>query len=128
MDGTNEDRPGVAKRTSRAADRAAREGQAKPGEASNPSSPAEPPVAPGMINLTSLLLRNDGWLRCCPDGDSTLVFLKWKFTSGKWSNHYVMVVVYYWQLDYGLSLLRDKILAVEEGAHRPTRDTPYNHS
>lgn len=127
MAGTDAAKPGVAKRSSRAADRAAREGQAKPGEVGNTSPPSKAPVQPGMTSLTTLLCRPDGWLRACPDGDSTLVYLKWKFTAGRWANHYVMVLVYYWQLDYGLSLLLDKIAAVDEGARRPTQDTYYRH-
>jgi hypothetical protein len=128
MSGTGSPKAGVAKRRREHADSRARGSQGDARVGGNTSSPAQPQVNPGMTSLTSLLVRNDGWLRACPDGDSTLVYLKWKFTGGKWAGHYVMVLVYYWQLDYGLSLLLDKIAAVEEGAKRPTRDTPYNHS
>lgn len=76
--------------------------------------------------LLSLVTREDGWLRIVPARDTEQVYIKWKFSRGPWSRHYVMTVVQYWQMGYGLSLLVDKLDAVDEGSFKPTLDTPYS--
>lgn len=76
--------------------------------------------------LLSLVTRDDGWLRIVPARDSDSVYIKWKFSRGPWSRHYVMAVVQYWQMGYGLSLLLDKLDAVDSGAFKPTQDTVYS--
>ena len=76
--------------------------------------------------LSYLLMRDDGWLRLVPAADGKTLYLKWKFSRGKWSGHYVMAVVEVWQWDYGLSLLADKLEAVDLSVKIPTKDTPYD--
>lgn len=109
-------------------------GQAAPVDLS--VHPGTDPTAPSPHNagastaaagkpLADLVTREDGWLRITPIRDSGTVFIKWKFTRGDWAGHYVMSVVQYWQMGYGLALLLDKLLAVEYGSLRPTKDTPY---
>jgi hypothetical protein len=76
--------------------------------------------------LLSLVTRDDGWLRIIPSRDSESVYIKWKFSHGTHAGYYVMCVVQYWQMGYGLNLLVDKLEAVEKGTFKPTRDTPYS--
>jgi hypothetical protein len=76
-------------------------------------------------SLSYLFLRDDGWLRASPKDGKTL-YLKWKFTNGRWAQHYVMVVVDLWLWDWGVQLLEDKLNAVDAGIFRPSKDTWYN--
>jgi len=75
--------------------------------------------------LSYLLMREDGWLRLVPAADGKTLYIKWKFSRGKWSGRYVMAVVEVWQWDYGLTLLADKLEAVDLSIKIPTKDTPY---
>lgn len=61
-----------------------------------------------------------------PGRDTESVYIKWKFSHGPHAGFYVMAVVQYWQMGYGLSLLVDKLDAVDEGSLKPTRDVAYN--
>lgn len=70
-------------------------------------------------------LRDDGYLRQIPDGEHEEVFLKWKFTSGKHPNHYVMAKCTVDQLGMGYWLLRRKVQEVDIGARKPTIDRYY---
>ena len=76
--------------------------------------------------LLSLVTREDGWLRIVPARDSESVYIKWKFTHGPHARCYVMAVVQYWQMGYGLALMVDKLDAVDAGKLKPTLDTPYS--
>jgi hypothetical protein len=91
-------------------------------------TPHSPAAATGNSGgaLLSLVTREDGWLRIVPARDSESVYIKWKFSRGPWSRHYVMTVVQYWQMGYGLSLLLDKLEAVDSGSFKPTQDTAYS--
>lgn len=75
--------------------------------------------------LKELLRRDDGWLRIVPHETGSIVFAKWKFTSRKWPNHYVM----YRSEDMDIAgmlwgLLR-KVEAVDAGVLKPVYDHPY---
>lgn len=78
-----------------------------------------------LAALQALCVRNDGWLRIVPHDDGSVVFAKWKFTSSRWPNHYVM-----WRCDdedYSAMLhgLLAKIEAVDRGDEKPVYDTYY---
>lgn len=63
----------------------------------------------------------DGWLRAVPSDDG-VTYLKWKFTSGAYPNHYVM----FRQEDENHRLaflgLYIKVWSVRNGLKRPTKD------
>lgn len=84
-----------------------------------------PTVAIGC--LAHLLDRGDGWVRATSDTDGKTVYLKYKWKSGKWRNHYVMVVCVVDQLSWGLALLETKVSRVSGGEMRPTHDSAYNY-
>lgn len=67
--------------------------------------------------------RDDGYLKVKRELDSSTVHFTWTFTAGQWAKHYVYSRVEYYDVAYGLELLLSKIVAVEEGRSRPTRDT-----
>lgn len=76
--------------------------------------------------LLSLCTRGDGWLRIVPQDDGNVIYAKYKFTSARYPNHYVMYreegldfCTMFW------GLLR-KVEAVDAGLLKPTYDTPYN--
>jgi hypothetical protein len=66
--------------------------------------------------------RDDGYLRYIPDGDLTKLYIKWKWTTGKWIGHYVMSAVDVHEISLGLRLLRSKVTEVDEGRRGPTKD------
>jgi len=72
-----------------------------------------------------LFSRADGWLRAVPDFDTGRLYVKWKFTAGRYAGHYVMAVHTLWSFDEAVSTLLDKLDAVDSGARRPTRDNYY---
>lgn len=74
------------------------------------------------VLLGHLIDRHDGWLRIVPESDAQKVFIKWKFNSGKWPNHYVMVVGECWQIEYLFALLVAKLYEVDDGLRIPTTD------
>lgn len=78
--------------------------------------------------LQVLARRNDGWFRMVPHEDGQLVYAKWKFTSRKWPNHYVMYRCD--DEDYTAMLwgLVRKVEAVDAGLVKPTYDVPYGFS
>jgi hypothetical protein len=98
------------------------------GSPASARSPHQPDSATAYAGnpLLSLVTRDDGWLRIVPARDSESVYIKWKFSRGPWSGHYVMTVVQYWQMGYGLALLVDKLDAADEGTFKPTKDTAYS--
>ena len=77
--------------------------------------------------LSHLFLRDDGWLRACPSTDGKRLYLRWKFTRGKWRGFYVMTCVAHWQWGPGCILLLDKCEQVDLGVRVPTKDTPYEY-
>jgi len=88
----------------------------------------EDPINGLWFDLRDLLLRDDGWLRIVPDGDQKTVWYKWKFTRGKWSNHYVMVRGEQYQHGLALSLLSKKLAGVDLGYDRPSQDRYYDQT
>lgn len=77
--------------------------------------------------LSELCERDDGYLRIIPDGAGKSCFYKWKFTRGEHAGYYVMAVVEYWQVDYGVTLLMQKITSVVVGASKPVKDTKVDN-
>lgn len=75
--------------------------------------------------LSYLLMRDDGWLRASPDGEGKAVFIKWKFTRGKFAGTYVMVVVSPWSIGSAWPMLQGKIDGCYAGTRRPTKDSSY---
>ncbi len=82
-------------------------------------------VGIGKSALSHLLMRDDGWLRAIPDGAGKAAYLKWKFTRGKFSGSYVMVVVHSYEWPMGFTLLTDKIEDCYAGLRKPTKDRDY---
>jgi hypothetical protein len=82
-------------------------------------------IGVGKSALSHLLLRDDGWLRAIPDGAGKAAYLKWKFTRGKFSGSYVMVVVHAYEWPMGFTLLTDKIEDCYAGLRKPTKDRDY---
>lgn len=72
--------------------------------------------------LDRLASRDDGWLRIVPHPAEDRIYLKWKFTAGKWERHYVMAVVTMYQMPEGLMLLAHKVQEAEQGLLKPTLD------
>lgn len=64
----------------------------------------------------------EGYLRYIPDGDQKKVYIKWKWSTGRWSGHYVMSVVDITDIGAGLFFLRRRVQEVEDGYRTPTRD------
>jgi len=103
------------------------------------ATPGNPVSVPGIALLTStseeidagctalsyLLLRDDGWLRAIPGEDGKMLYLKWKYTRGPHAGHYVMSRVNIGDWPWGMRLLFGKVVAVESGGLRPSKDTPY---
>lgn len=70
-----------------------------------------------------MLADNDGgYLKVRRSALGPDLHLTWTWTLGDWCAHYVYVRVPFWQLAYGLSLLAEKIVDVEAGLRKPTRD------
>lgn len=66
--------------------------------------------------------QEDGWLRIVPDPDLLRVHIKWKFTVGRWDNHYCYVVGYVSEIDTLLQVLRRKVEGARAGTHKPSVD------
>lgn len=77
-------------------------------------------------NLAWFCNQINGWLRVVPTNDEGVIYFKWKFNGGDWPNHYVMARVQWWQSEYGLSVLRSKVEAVQEGNATPQKDTYFS--
>lgn len=76
--------------------------------------------------LVQLMLRDDGYLRCIPDGAKKVIYLKWKFTMGPHRGSYVMVVVSPYEIEEGHILLLRKLNGVYDGTFHATVDRAYN--
>lgn len=72
------------------------------------------------------VLQTDGWMRVVPVPDEHAVWLKWKFTSSRWPNHYVIVKCQSWQVPFGMMELVRKVKEVLAGERAPTLDRPYS--
>jgi hypothetical protein len=72
------------------------------------------------------LCRDDGWLRAVPQDEGKAIFLKWKFTRGKFAGSYVMYVVTDMDIATGWIGLAEKIARTYAGTHTPTPDTPWS--
>ena len=80
-----------------------------------------------LRDLQYLLGRGDGWMRWTSDLDGKVLFLKYKFTSIRWPNHYVFVSGPIWDVALMVSALVRKCEKVDAGQLQPTMDKPYNH-
>lgn len=92
--------------------------------APSPHRPADNSANALQQALQWLVMRHGGWLRVIPAPDENAVWLKWKFTSSKWPNHYVMVKCQSWQIAFGVLELQRKIREVDDGERAPTLDHP----
>lgn len=75
--------------------------------------------------LFHLSHRDDGWLRVVPDEDNQTLWLKWKFTRGRWEKHYVMAKVQLERIEEGLQLLVHKLHMIDLGDKKPSVDRLY---
>lgn len=72
--------------------------------------------------MLEILSGCDGWLRAVPSEDGA-TYWKWKFTSARWPNHYVMYVQYPFEpMVHALYGLADKVAAVRSGEEKPVKD------
>lgn len=88
-----------------------------------------PPAADNDYLVTTIMLEIfsgcDGWLRAVPSDEGT-TYWKWKFTTGRWPNHYVMYRQYPFEpLLQALYGLADKVAAVRDGCEKPVKDKYY---
>lgn len=90
----------------------------------SPHRPADnAPVA--LLEALQWLIQQDcGWMRIIPVPDENAVWLKWKFTSRTWPNHYVMVKCQTWQIAFGTLELKRKVVEVLNGEKAPALDRP----
>lgn len=80
-----------------------------------------------LRDIQWLLARGDGWMRWTSDTDGKTVFLKYKFTSLLWPNHYVFVSGPTWDVAIWMGALVRKCELVDAGQLKPTLDRPFNH-
>lgn len=94
-------------------------------------SPAAPvgQFPPGdrlWFDLRDILDREDGWLRIVPDHDQKVLWVKWKYTRGRWRGHYIMVRMGIYEHGLAASMLLRKLNDVDLGQARPTLDSYYD--
>lgn len=76
---------------------------------------------------TALMSRPDGWLRINPDEDGKIVWVKWKFTSGRWANHYVLYKGENYPSFADLLVgIHYKLVNVDMGQLRPSKDQYFS--
>lgn len=80
-----------------------------------------------LRDIQWLLARGDGWMRWTSDSEGKVVFLKYKFTSLTWPNHYVFVSGPVWDVALWMAALVRKCERVDTGELVPTQDKPFNH-
>lgn len=80
-----------------------------------------------LSDLQELVGRGDGWMRWSSDADGKHLYLKYKFTSLTFPNHYVFVSGPIERVAELIGSLRLKVDLVELGQLRPTLDRPFNH-
>lgn len=90
----------------------------------SPHRPADNAPTALQGALEWLIQQPGGWMRVVPVTDENAVWLKWKFTSAKWPNHYVMVKCQTWQIAFGMLELKRKVQLVLAGESMPTLDRP----
>lgn len=78
--------------------------------------------------FTTLVHRDDGWLRVIPAGDGKQAYAKWKFTLGKHAGCYVMVTCSEYDVLDILMMLVHQLDKVDAGRHKPTVDKYYDPS
>lgn len=98
------------------------------GFAGDASHPGEPAFASEvreewLADLAWFCNRTDGWIRIAPAPEDGAAYFKWKWTAGRWADHYVMVRVGPAELRRALCLLRVKAQLVDDGRRRATPDT-----
>jgi hypothetical protein len=80
-----------------------------------------------LEDLLVLVGRGDGWMRWTADRDGKTVFLKYKFTSYQYPNHYVFVSGPIYDVALLVAALVRKCELVDAGQLKPTLDKPYSH-
>lgn len=82
------------------------------------------PSAADMLKaaLMALLSDDTGWLRAVPADGGDTIYLKWKWTSGKLSNRYVMAVGEVQEMGHLFMVLLAKKFDAEVGTGRTTPD------
>jgi len=102
--------------------------------APRPGGGSVPPQVPGprharatLAELVAEIIGPDDecYIRLTSGNDGKSLYAVAMFRYGRWRGHYVMSVVEFWQLDYGITLLADKVDAVRAGAREPSPDRYY---
>ena len=69
----------------------------------------------------------DGWMRWTSDAEGKTLYLKFKWSGGPLKNRYVMAVVQWWQIKYGVQLLYAKVNEAEQhNGKGSAKDTFYD--
>lgn len=76
--------------------------------------------------LYAMAMRDDGWLRFIPSGDGKALYVKWKFTRGRFAGRYCFVSGKPEQYRKLLVTLWEHIEECYDGIRKPTYDTAYN--
>lgn len=84
-------------------------------------------LAEVIDDLAYLCTRDDGWLRITNRDQGARVYFKFKYSHGKWTNHYVYYETDGPQMGEGLDGLRRKYDEVQRNERKPTKDRPYRH-
>lgn len=84
-------------------------------------------VGDGMAwyHAMALSTHPHGWMRWTSDGEGKTLYLKFKWTSGKLRNRYVMAVIQWWQIKYGVSLLYHKVNEAEQKNGKGSAEDKY---
>jgi len=80
-----------------------------------------------LEELMMLLGRGDGWMRWTATRDQKTIYMKYKFTSYRFPNHYVLVSGPIHDIALLVSILLRKCERVDDGSLLPTPDRPYDH-
>ena len=79
-----------------------------------------------LLAIAALLQRGDGWLRLTATLDMKTCYLKYKWNAGNNRGTYVMAVVTFDHLAWGLTLLLQKTRMVDAGDLNASEDTFYD--
>lgn len=80
-----------------------------------------------LTDMMVLVGRGDGWMRWGADKDGKTLYMKYKFTSYRYPNHYVFVSGPIYDVAMLVAALLRKCERVDDGSLVPTLDRAYDH-
>jgi len=78
-----------------------------------------------LEDMMILVGRGDGWMRWTATRDGKILYLKYKFTSYRYPNHYVLVSGPIWDVAMLVATLLRKCERVDAGTLKPTLDRAF---